>query len=272
MFITVISPQKRTSGATSVAALVGAELSKQNRSTLLMNSAAHSDSFNMYFGIGDSAEAPATQLMNLVKMGGAKKDSIPDYCHAVNNKYDVFSIEKQNTDKDGINETHDYLVAGAPYNYIIMDVDTDMDDPRTEKYLQQSDCVILVIDSGVKNLVKFVDIKKDFTRLIRHKPVITVLNKYDQEVLRKEEAAGLIRVTNKKSIERWGTIHYNKYIPYCENRGALQLLFAQMAKRTSQTIMLDSDINLVTKQIIRIQTEQSKARINTKLATQPVAE
>lgn len=272
MFITVVSPQRRSAGSTSVAALVGAELSKQNRSTLLLNAAAHSDSFNMYFGIGDSAEAPATQLMNLVKMGGAKKDTIPDYCHAVNSKYDVFSIEKQNEDKDGINDTHDYLVAGAPYNYIIMDVDTDMDDPRTEKFLQQSDCVILVIDSSIKNLMKFADIKKEFTRLIRHKPVITVLNKYDQEVLRKEEAAALIRVTNKKTVDRWGTVHYNKYIPYCENRGALQLLFAQMNKRTSQTIMLDADINIITKQIIRIQTEQSKARISTKLANQPAAE
>ena len=272
MFITVISPQKRTAGSTSVAALIGAELSKQNRSTLLLNAATHSDSFNTYFGIGDSAEAPATQMMNLVKMGGAKKDSIPDYCHAVNNKFDVFSIEKQNTDKEGINETHDYLVAGAPYNYIIMDVDTDMSDPRTEKFLQLSDCVVLVLDSSIKSLLKFADIKKEFTRLVRHKPIVTVLNKYDQEVLRKEEAAALIRVTNKKSVDRWGTVHYNKYIPYCENRGALQLLFAQMSKRTSQTIMLDSEMNVIAKQIIRIQTEQSKARINTKLANQPSVE
>lgn len=268
MFIAVVSPQRRAAGATSVAALIGAELSKQNRSTLLLNSAAHSDSFNLYFGVENTADSPAQQLINLVKMGGAKKESIPDYCHAVNNHYDVFTVEEKIEDKTAVNEVHDYLVAGAPYNYIIMDIDTDMDDERTEKYLQKADCVVLVLDSGVKNLMKFADMKKEFTKLVRHKPIVTVLNDYDQEVLKKEEAAALIRVTNKKSIALWGTVHYNKYIPYCENRGALQLLFAQMAKRTSQTIMLDTDINIITKQIIKIQTEQSRARINAKLATQ----
>lgn len=266
MFITVVSPQRRAAGATSVAALIGAELSKQNRSTLLMNSAAHSSSFNMYFGVENNGDSPASQLVDLVKMGGAKKESIPDYCHAVNNNFDVFTIEDGYEDKDAINNVHDYLVTGAPYNYIIMDVDTDMNDPRTEKFLQRADCVVLVLDSSIKNLIKFSDVKKDFTKIIRHKPVITILNEYDQEVMTKEAAAGIIRVRNKKAIERWGTVHYNKYIPYCENRGKLQLLFSQMTKRTSQTIMLDSDINMITKQIIRIQTEQSRARINTKLA------
>lgn len=261
MIIAVISPQKRTTGVTSISALIAAELSRQNRKTLLMNTAAHSQSLNLYFGIKDNGDAPATQLLNLVKMGGAKKEIIPNYCYAVNEKMDVFSIEDDNKDKTAINDVHNYLLTGAPYNYIICDVDTNAADPRTEEVLNQADCVVLVLTPSIKNLKKFQETKHDFMRMIKHKPVITVLNNYDPEVCKKEEAAHFVGVTNKNIIAKWQTVHVNKYIPYCENRGKIELLFEQMAKRTAQTIMLDTDMNSVVKQIIHIQTQISKQRI-----------
>lgn len=266
MLVSVISPQRRAAGATSVAALVGQGLSEQNRSVILMNSAAHSNSFNMYFGINKNGagDTPASQLLNLVKMGGATKDSVPNYCCSVNSRYDVFSIEDENKDKDSINEVHKYLLEGAPYDYIVCDIDTDLSDPRTKDMLDRSDCIVLVLDSGIKNLSKFADVRKDFASMTRYKPVITVLNDYDDEVLKKEDAADIAGITNKKAVALWNVIHYCKYIPYCENRGELQLLFEQMSKRTSQAIMLDSEVQTLTKQIIKIQTQLSKARIQSK--------
>ncbi len=261
MIIAVISPQKRNAGATSIAALIGASLSKQNRSTLLLNTAAHSDSLNMYFGIHDVGDAPASQLLSLVKMGGAKKESIPNYCFSVNRSYDVFSVDESVKDKAAVDEVHEYLKNGAPYDYIVCDVDTAMDDERTAHVLSQADCVVVVLNSQIKNLVKFFEIKKDFVKLTKHKPVITVLNNYDQEICRKEDAAKIINVKNKATINRWCTVHTNRYIPYCENRGQLPLLFEEMGKRTSQTMMLATDTNNIIKQIIRIQTEISKHRI-----------
>lgn len=261
MIIAVISPQKRTTGVTSIASLIAYGLSRQNRSTLLMNTAAHSQSLNLYFGIENNGDAPATQLLNLVKMGGAKKESVPDYCHAVNSKLDVFSIEDDNKDKEAINEVHDYLLAGAPYNYIICDVDTDADDARTQKVLEAADCIVLVLTPSIKNLKKFQETKHDFSRMIKHKPVITVLNNFDPEICKKEEAAHAVGIQNKNIITKWQTVHYNKYVPYCENRGKLDLLFSQMAKRTAKAIMLDTDIGSVVRQIIHIQTQISKMRI-----------
>ena len=145
MIISVISPQKRTTGVTSIAALTSAALAKQSRKTLLINTAAHSQSLNLYFGIGNCDDAPATQLTNLVKMGGASKESIPEYCFSVNDFFDVFSIEDGNKDKQAINDVHEFLMTTASHNYIVCDVDTDMEDERTKKVLEMSDCVLLVL-------------------------------------------------------------------------------------------------------------------------------
>lgn len=268
MLISVISPQRRSAGTTSVAGLICAGLAEQNRAVLLMNSAAHSDSFNVYYGIekdGESvSDSPASQLLNLVKMGGATKDSVPNYCHAVNAKMDVFSVESGNQDKDAVDEVHKYLLEGAPYAYIVCDIDTDMDDDRTKYMIDHSDVVILVLNSSIKNLKKFALVKKEFQKMIKHIPVITVLNEYDEDVMSRESAAKVISVLNKKAIALWTTIHYNKYIPYCENRGRLELLYDQMKKRTSQAILLDSEIRGLTKQIVGIQSQVSKARIMAK--------
>lgn len=272
MIIAVISPQKRTTGVTSIAALTAAELAKQSRKTLLLNTAAHSQSLNLYFGIGNSDDAPATQLTNLVKMGGANKDSIPDYCFSVNPFLDVFSIEDSNKDKPAINDVHDYLMSVAPHNYIVCDVDTDMEDTRTKKVLELADCVVLVLTSSIKNMMKFVETKPVFAKMIRHKPIITVLNNFDPEVCSKEAAASAVGITKKNVVARWQTVHVNKYIPYCENRGKLSLLIEQMRKRTSQAIMLDTDIGSIAKQIMHIQAEISKQRISGKRTNMKIEE
>ena len=267
MIISVISPQKRTTGVTSIAALTSAALAKQSRKTLLINTAAHSQSLNLYFGIGNCDDAPATQLTNLVKMGGASKESIPEYCFSVNDFFDVFSIEDGNKDKQAINDVHEFLMTTASHNYIVCDVDTDMEDERTKKVLEMSDCVLLVLTPSIKNMKKFVEAKPVFAKMIRNKPVITVLNNFDPEVCSKEAAAAAVGITKKNVVSRWHTVNVNKYIPYCENRGKLELLIDQMGKRTSQTIMLDTDINSIARQIIHIQSEISKQRIAGKQAS-----
>lgn len=261
MLISVISPQKRSSGTTSVAGLIAAGLSEQNRQTILINSAAHSDSFNMYYGVDQTnVDSPASQLLNLVKMGGATKESVPNYCHPINAKLDVFAIENSNTDKDAVDEVHRYLLEAAPYPYTVCDVDTDIDDERTKYMLDKADVVVLVINSSIKSLNKFADCKKKFAKMIKHKPVLTVLNEYDEDVMKRETAAQIISVLNKKAVALWTVIHYNKYIPYCENRGRLELLYDQMKKRTSQAILLDTEVRGLIKQIIGIQSQMSKAR------------
>ena len=272
MIISVISPQKRTTGVTSIAALTSAALAKQSRKTLLINTAAHSQSLNLYFGIGNCDDAPATQLTNLVKMGGASKESIPEYCFSVNDFFDVFSIEDGNKDKQAINDVHEFLMTTASHNYIVCDVDTDMEDERTKKVLEMSDCVLLVLTPSIKNMKKFVEAKPVFAKMIRNKPVITVLNNFDPEVCSKEAAAAAVGITKKNVVSRWHTVHVNKYIPYCENRGKLELLIDQMGKRTSQTIMLDTDINSIARQIIHIQSEISKQRIAGKQASASITD
>lgn len=202
-----------------------------------------------------------------VKMDGASKESIPEYCFSVNDFFDVFSIEDGNKDKQAINDVHEFLMTTASHNYIVCDVDTDMEDERTKKVLEMSDCVLLVLTSSIKNMKKFVEAKPVFAKMIRNKPVITVLNNFDPEVCSKEAAAAAVGITKKNVVSRWHTVHVNKYIPYCENRGKLELLIDQMGKRTSQTIMLDTDINSIARQIIHIQSEISKQRIAGKQAS-----
>lgn len=262
-----MAPHVHGNGITTIAALIAAELASRNKNVCLTHVRSISESFFPYFNLPETENLNPKMLTALVKQGEMEKKNLKDYCRKITDNLDLFSLDaplqEGELTKEDVSEIAKFILESDVYNYVIYDVDqNDLSDPCVKNVINETDCVILVLTQATTELRRFNEVKKSFMRpLIDHKiPCITVINKYDMLYGKKEEIAAAIGITDKNKVRKWQTVTYNKYIPYCENKGNLNLLMERMKLRQAEVVGVDTDVKNICKQITSIEYGRKRAK------------
>lgn len=267
MNIAVMAPHVHGNGITTVAALIAAELASRNKSVCLSHVRSISESFFPYFNLKETENLNPKMLTALVKQGEMDKKNIKDYCRKITDSLDLFSldapIEEGVLTEEDVSSVAKFILTSDTYNYVIYDVDqNNLEDPCVKNVIDDADCVVLVLTQATTELKRYNEVKKVFMRPLIDKkiPCITVINKYDALYGKKEEIAAAVGVTDKKKVRKWQILAYNRYIPYCENKGDLNLLMERMKIRQAEVVGVDTDVKNICKQIANIEYGKKRAK------------
>lgn len=252
MNISVISPKMSGCGTTTVAGLLAFELSSRNKNVCLTHAKSKSSTIYPYFGFESSTDQTTNpvQLVNLIKEGGLRKEDIKFYCKEVTERLDLFSIEpyqKDNISEERINRSQmqtvlNFVTNDFPYDYVVFDMDEDIENENSKIILSKTDCLIIVLPQSIGELRRFYEHKEKIFRIINKLPCLVVVNKYVNMIGSVKEVAMEIGIKNPK---KWYTIRYNPWITYCENRGKFIYLGEEIQKRNIDVIDIDSDIKQI---------------------------
>ena len=269
MNIAVMAPHVHGNGITTVAALVASELANRNKRVCLSHVRSISESFFPYFSLKETENLNPKMLTALVKQNSMDKNSIQNYCRKINDWMDLFSMdtpmEEGELSKEDISAVVQFMLKSNSYDYMIYDVDeNNLDDPCVQDVIEGTDCVILVLTQATTELKRYNEVKKKFLRPLidKHIPCITVINKYDQLYGKVSEIAARVGVTDKSKVKKWQILTYNRYIPYCENKGNLNLLMEQMKSRQAEVIDVDTDVKNICKQISNVEYGKKRVKYN----------
>ncbi len=252
MNIAVMAPHVHGNGVTSSAALIASGLSQRNVKVCLTHVKGKSEALFPYYSINSTAQhSSPTQIVNLIKMGGMNQKSVPNYCRSVSDRYDLFSLDADESDDitDGdVADVVKYMAINAPYDYIVFDVDENsFEKPAVKELLLHTDCVILVLSQKTIEMNLFKSMQKLITAKLRKFPVMVVVNKFRDSLGTIKELAASIGIENTK---HWYTLHSNEWILYCENKGNLKYLSEQMHEKNGEVIDIEYDIQHIIQGII----------------------
>lgn len=269
MNIAVIAPHCHGNGLTTVATLIASELSHRNKKVCISHVKSKSDSFMPYFDLKEAGNQNSKALVSMIKNSSFSKDSIPNYCRNISDKFDLFSLDIPTSDdltEKDVAEVIEFMMTNAPYDYMIYDVDENsLDMPNVKKALEYADCAILVLTQAKTELNRFKEKKGEFNQITKEIPVMVVLNKYDVLYGHPKDIAAYIGVTNHRAIQRWKTIRYNKYIPYCENKGNMNAFLKNIAKRDADVLGVSTDVTNIVKELMTIRAGQRKILSKTRV-------
>ena len=267
MNIAVIAPHVHGNGCTTIAALIAAEISNRNKKVCLSHVRSKSDSFLPYFSLQRIEDSTPKSLVTMIKQGGIQKESISNYCRSITDKLDLFSLDRDIQEGElsieDVSVVAEFMLTNSPYDYVVYDIDeNDMHFPVTKTILDYTDCMVLVLTQATTELNRFKEVQSYFSKVAKKRqiPVIVVLNKYDPLYGDTKTIAAKLGITNYRAIRKWKTVRYNRYVPYCENKGNLNLLNERMHNRQPEVLDISTDIANVVKEIGTIRAGQRKIR------------
>lgn len=272
MNIAVIAPHVHGNGCTTIAAMIAAELSNRNKRVCLSHAKSKSDSFLPYFKLREMDDINAKSLATMIKQDGLPKENVPNYCRSITDKLDLFSLDKDIQDGElsieDVSIVAEFMLTNAPYDFIVYDVDeNDLKFQVTKTIFDYADCIVLVLTQATTELNRFKEIQRKISKIAKENqiPIIVVLNKYDSLYGDVKTTAAKLGITNRTVIKKWKTVRYNKYIPYCENTGNMNLLNDRMKERQAEVLDISTDISNVVKEISLVRAGQRKIHNRTQV-------
>lgn len=266
MNIAVIQPQGHGSGTTTIAALVAAELSTRNKQVCLTNTKPVSEALFPYYNIDtkDEKHNVSTELINLIKYGGIKKEKVRNYCRNISDNLDLFVVNmpyrKGVFMEDDMIQSIEFLGTNSPYDYVVYDVDEkQIQKPVVQALLEITDICIVVLTQDNREVARFMEQKEEFLKATKSIPTVVVVNKYSSVLGNIKELAASMEMKNTKN---WCTVHSNQYVPYCENHGKLKYLAEQLHDNAPEVVELNRDIWHIVQKILDVKKISRNKRIS----------
>lgn len=258
MNIAVISPHSNNNGVTTVASFVAMELGARGKKTCLTHTASKSSSMMNYFGFDETEEdktANPARMVKMLKEGILKRDEISEYCRPVTPTMEVYSANDANFDSSDMQFALEYIVNTFPHDFVVFDIDIkDADDENVKLVLGRSDFIILVIEQSIKEVYNFKTGYNKVLKLIRNKPTMMVINRYNPVAGKPNDLADSIGIRNIKKTSSWLYLRYNPYIMKYANSGKLPALHKAMRTNDSRIIDISSDVKNIVNRIMKFRT------------------
>lgn len=252
MNIVVMSPHTAHSGNTTLASLIALELSSRNRKVCLTHTRTKSDSLYSYFNIKhfDDRTNNPIQIINLIRSGGIRKNDIGNYCKAIGNNLEIFSLNTEDIPEDLHCVTIEFICNGFPHNYVVFDMDDkDIYSKANQIILNSCDCIVYVLTQGITELTRFNEMRQKIMEYMGNIPMLVVINKYTDIVGSMKDVAASIGI-NRAS--KWHKLDFNPWIAYGSNRGKLSYIHENMLKREYHVVDIQNDIRLLVNRIMSV--------------------
>lgn len=235
--ILVMSPLHNM-GATVVSTLVAQGVTFDNKTSTLIFTQPKSR-LPEYIGI-DNIYDPTRSVMQIVKLvdSGAIDDSdILDYAHSYSkNAYLLNVADPSLTGKDR-EQVVTHIFNRAPTDITICDNSEDIDTPLTQRLLDITDTVFIVIDMSRKSR-EYLKAWLETPQLSTNPNVYFIVNRYDEVVYSKRNFAKTI----SQPANRVGKIHYNPWIEKCCNNRQLHTVLPLARQLDPRVANLNNDI------------------------------
>ena len=254
MNIAVFSPHSGKSGTTTVASLVALELSTRGKTVCLTHTSSKSIALSEYFGLkdlGDDKTANPSKLVNMLRVGAVKPEEIPEYCKAISLNIDAFTTTDGSIRPEDMDYILEYMTTSFPHEFKVFDVDTNyFTEEITKKILQKCDVMLIVTTPG---LLELYDLKKELsklTTLLKYKPAIMVVNKFNRRICDIKSVQGVLGATVSKKAP-WFELRYNPQITRFENFGKTLDLYNSMRNGDIPVIDVYKDVGRIASQIMK---------------------
>lgn len=264
MNIAVISPHTSNNGNTTIASLLALELSTRGKTVCLTHTAMKSPAIYEYFSLkesdGDKTANPS-KLVSMLKAGAVKSEEINEYCKNITTGVDAFTVNDRKFTQEDLAFALDYIVTKFPYDLKVFDVDDSLDNESTKKVLNQCDFIVVVISQSIMELYDFKSTLKKLDKLLKYKPSMIVINKFDRFICGVKDVQNVLGVkVSKKSS--WVTVRYNPQITKFSNYGKLLDLFNSMRKNDVAVVDIANDIKLIANRVMKYRQQErvSKAQ------------
>lgn len=258
MRIAVISPYAEHNGKTTVAMLLGLQLSKSARKVCMCHTKPISDSVYQYLGLNSFTDKTSTpsQIVKILREGDVSADSVSDYCKNVTEQFEVFTNNYTNFSRDDMQYMLNYIVESFPHEHVVIDVDNE-DMEYNKKIISMCDVVILVVTQDIADAKNFKDEKEDFTKLINGKPILVVVNKYNST---KGTLGELARWMGLRKPNNWLVLHENPWITWATNHGKIETLFRLAHRKDTRVIEINSELSKIGVNLMKAKTLTDKKK------------
>ena len=243
MNIAVVSPHTVRNGNTTIASLLAMDISTRGKSVCLAHTALKSPAMYEYFSLrelGDDKTANPSKLVSMLKAGAVKPEEITEYCKNITTNLDYMIT---------------YILDRFPYEIKVFDVDNNYDDPITKKVLGKCDFIVLVITQAIIELYDFRSELKRLEKLLKYKPSMIVVNKFDRHICDIKSVQRVLGATVSKKSS-WITVRYNPQVVRFENFGKLLDLYNAMRNNDISVIDVASDIKLVGNRVMKCRQQE----------------
>lgn len=252
MIISVISPHAKRNGNTVSSILLSLGLGELKRKVLLTHVKPQSSAFEYYLGLKayeDKTSTP-TQLVKLMREGAIQPEEIGDYCKVINDYVDVFTNNATNFSEKDMSTLLSFLIGSSVnYEYVVIDVDQNIDHETTKKVLNKSDIVILNVSPSFHELEEFKAMEEKIKKLTAGKKVLLLTSMYDSKACKLKEIPKVIGVKTTSYM-----IRENSWIKYGCNYGKINYVFEQSKAK-------DPDVIEIARDVAALTTAISKAKI-----------
>lgn len=258
MRVAVISPHANNNGNTTLAMLIGLELANRNKLTCLTHALPSSPSFYHYLafrGFPDKTSTPS-QIVKVLKEGGLSSEEARDYCRGINDNLEAFTNETSNFSQEDMNFMYKYIAKMFPHDNVVFDIDDDNEE-QCKAITKLCDVVVLNLTQSIKELNKFKENKDKYMEILKEKPLVVVVNKYNSTISNIKEVAHWMGI---KKPNGWLVLHYNPWISWATSHGRLGELYRVISKKDPRVIELQADLTKICNTIEKAKSSTGKKR------------
>jgi hypothetical protein len=258
MNIAVISPHTRKNGNTTIASLLALELSTRGKNVCLTHTAIKSPAMYEYFSLreadGDKTANPS-KLVTMLKAGAVKPEEISEYCKNITTGVDAFTVNDRKFTDEDLSYALDYIADKFPYDLKVFDIDDDYGNETTKRIVAKCDFIILVITQSIMELYDFKTELKYFEKLLKYKPSMIVVNKFDRRICDIKAVQTVLGATVSKKSS-WLTVRYNPQVVRFENYGKTLDLYNAMRKDDISVVDIANDFKQIANRVMKCRQQE----------------
>ena len=231
----------KNSGNTTASLLLAHALADTKRHVFFTHVSAKSSALETYLGLADYEDKTSTptQLVKLMREGAIKVEDIGDFCKNDVEFLHIFTNNRDNFLQDDMHTLVDYISSSpdSMYEYMVFDIDASLDNETAQLVLKKSDIVVVNLSASTHRLDQFKEMEPQLVKLFNGKKVITLVNQYDQKVMKLKEVTKYLGAKTTPY-----TIRYNPWVQWSCNKGKLSYLYLQGKVKDADVIDVFRDI------------------------------
>lgn len=254
----MVSPHTSRSGNSVSSILLAHGLAELKRNVFLSHIKPQSSSFEFYLGLKDYVDKTSTpsQLVKLMREGAIKPEDIGDYCKNDVDFLDIFTNNKSNFSHEDMSTLLDFVIeSDTKYEYLLFDIDDDINSDSAKLILQKSQIIILNVTTSFLELEEFNAMKESIAKLCKGKKVILLVSSYDSKVVKLKEIPKKLGLSTSAY-----PIRYNPWVSWSCNQGKLSYLFKQGKSKDPDVIDIYKDVTALTSTV-----SKAKVAVNKKV-------
>lgn len=259
MIISVAGAVHGQAGNTTTALLISLLLS-QNKRVCLTHLSAQSEAFYSNLGLMRTEDPTCTpsQVANLLRAGTITPEEMCDYCKKGNANLDIFSNNSKIFTDTDMEIAARYLTENMPHDFVIVDVDINLEKPLAKHVLEKSDLLVITMTQSNNVLSRYNEVFSSEIIQANKDKIIYLCNHYTAEL-------GSIKAFAKRvgaKISNCCTLRYSDAVIKLSNEGK----FSEILKAAENLPDINADCKHLEEMIMeRYRAEQKKKADNAKM-------